>query len=233
MSKSMTDKRVIYALLGVVALCFLGIGFSLYRARLERLQALEGRLKKLRGEFAEMQAKIEQRPELEARYVALAERLSSLETGLPSYAYIPTFLRQLESLAGRTSNDVLRIQPKPMIWAGEGEAEEDPELAAARRQSEPETTESATGKEAKEENVPYNRLPIEVRLRGRYWTAISFLEELRHFPKMIAVNDLGFQPTEQNAQQREPELAITLDLTAVIMEGGKKWEVAAKPSSSP
>ena len=64
------------------------------------------------------------------------------------------------------------------------------------------------------------QLPIEVRLRGRYTTAIAFLEQLRHFPKLIAVNDLGFQPAEQGKQQREPDLMITLDLTAVISEGG-------------
>jgi Tfp pilus assembly protein PilO len=235
MTKGMTDKRVIYALLGVVALCFLGLGFSLYRARLERLQGLQGRLRKKEAEFSELRAKMRKQPELERKYATLSQRLSFLETGLPSYAYIPTFLRQLEGLAGRTRNEVLRIQPKPAPKAAEGARVEGEEAEPGGEGGGAAKAAGSGGKNAKakaKEALPYGELPIEVRVRGRYSAAINFLDELRRFPKMIAVNDLEFQPVRQGAQEKDPDLAIRLDLIAVMLEGGKKWQIAARPSSS-
>ncbi|NIQ99911.1 MAG: hypothetical protein GTN78_06870, partial [Gemmatimonadales bacterium] len=56
---------------------------------------------------------------------------------------------------------------------------------------------AATGTEAAVDQryaLPYDFRPIELKLEGTYWTMVAFLEQLRQFPKMIAVNDVSFSP---------------------------------------
>ena len=75
--------------------------------------------------------------------------------------------------------------------------------------------------EPQKPKLPYDLVPIELKLKGTYDTALSFLAELQRFPKMIAVNDIMFQPDNTAKKKlRTPALAIQMDLTAVVTKGG-------------
>lgn len=209
------DRKVVFALLGVAVLCLIGLGASLYHAKTSELSRLKKELEEKESRLVEVRGKLTDLPSLEAKYSNLQVRLSVLEPSLPDSAYIPTFLRQIEGLATGTDNAILMIRPKPVV----------------QRASVPTATiNNETGKivhgapvaEAAQAPVfPYDFVPIELRLDGTYWTAIDFLSELQKFPKMIAVNDISFSPTQTAmTTSRSPRLTATMELTAVVTKGG-------------
>ena len=209
------DRKVVFALLGIAVLCLIGLGGSLYHAKTSELSKLKGELEANETQLTEVRGKLTELPQYEARYAKLQTRLSVLEPSLPDSAYIPTFLRQIEGLATGTENRILTIRPKPAIQR----------TAAPTTTINDETGEivQIEGKPAAPEPValPYDFVPIELRLEGTYWTAIDFLVELQKFPKMIAVNDVSFVPDQSRlGAGQSPRLTATMDLTAVVTKGG-------------
>ena len=209
------DRKVVFALLGIAVLCLIGLGGSLYHAKTSELSKLKGQLEAKESQLTEVREKLTELPQYEAQYGRLQARLSVLEPSLPDSAYIPTFLRQIEGLATGTQNRILTIRPKPAI----------------QRTAAPTTTiNDETGEIVKIEGeaaapepapLPYDFVPIELRLEGTYWTAIDFLAELQKFPKMIAVNDVSFVPDQSRLGAGQSQrLTATMDLTAVVTKGG-------------
>ncbi len=206
------DRKVVFALVGIAVLCLIGLGGSLYHAKAGELARLEEQLSAKEDELAEVQEKLTELPLLEAKYGTLQGRLSVLEPALPDSAYIPTFLRQIEGLATGTHNNILMIRPKPSVQRS-GPAVTINDETGAVIHGQP----SADAPPV----MPYDFIPIELRLEGTYWTVIDFLAELQKFPKMIAVNDIAFSPTQAGVTARQsPRLAVTMGLTAVVTKGG-------------
>ncbi|MCJ7821724.1 MAG: type 4a pilus biogenesis protein PilO [Armatimonadetes bacterium] len=211
------DRKVVFALLGIAVLCLIGLGGSLYHAKTSELSKLKGQLEAKESQLTEVRAKLTELPQYEAQYGKLQARLSVLEPSLPDSAYIPTFLRQIEGLATGTQNNILMIRPKPAIQRAAAPTttinDETGEIVAIEADGEAAAAEPAP--------LPYDFVPIELRVEGTYWTAIDFLVELQKFPKMIAVNDVSFTPdqTKLGAGQ-SPRLTATMDLTAVVTKGG-------------
>ena len=211
------DRKVVFALLAIAALCLIGLGATLYRGKAAQLRGLEQELSDKEAEYVEVRAKLASQPELETSYAQLQARLSVLEPALPDSAYIPTFLRQIEGLATGTRNTIISIRPKPVARGPVGNAVEINDETGAITQI---ADQAGPGGPAVQP-LPYDYVPIELRIEGTYWTVIDFLEELQQFPKMIAVNDLGFYPSQAGADARQsPELAATMELTAVVTKGG-------------
>jgi len=115
-----SDRKVVFALLGIAMLCMIGLGASLYHAKTSELSKLKQELKEKESRIAEVREKLTDLPALEAKYTKLQARLSVLEPSLPDSAYIPTFLRQIEGLATGTRNSILMIRPKPAIQRSGG-----------------------------------------------------------------------------------------------------------------
>lgn len=210
------DRKIVFALLGIGILCLIGLGGSLYHGKAAQLKELERTLAQKEAELEEVQAKVVQLPELEQQHQDLRERLSVLEPALPTSDYIPTFLRQIENLAAGTRNEILLIRPKPAIKRSPADSavQIDNETGAIVR--------GGRGQpQAAPPQLPYDFVPIELRLEGTYWTVIDFLAELQQFPKMIAVNDISFSPTQGmiNAGS-SPRLMASMELTAVVTKGG-------------
>lgn len=209
------DRKVVFALLGIAVLCLIGLGGSLYHAKTSELSKLKGQLEAKESQLTEVRDKLTELPQYEAQYGKLQARLSVLEPSLPDSAYIPTFLRQIEGLATGTRNNILMIRPKPAVQRA----------AAPTATINDETGEivKIEGEAAAPEpaRLPYDFVPIELRLEGTYWTAIDFLVELQKFPKMIAVNDISFSPDQSRlGAGQSPRLTATMDLTAVVTKGG-------------
>ncbi len=77
-------------------------------------------------------------------------------------------------------------------------------------------------KKAKKPELPYDFVPIEMKIEGTYWSALQFLDKLQRFPKMIAVDTVGFSAGTHSADAApgaEEKLAVNLTLTAVIAKG--------------
>lgn len=218
------DRKVVFALLGIAALCLIGLGLSLYRSKSSELHRLERELAEKELQLEEVQAKLASQPELEAEYEGLQARLSVLEPALPDSAYIPTFLHQIEALALSTSNRILMIRPKPQPARRRGAADVvvDDETGELREASGAEGAPKAPkAGAAPAPELPYDQVPIELRTEGSYWTTLDFLQELKQFPKMIAVNDISLQPKQAGADaQTSPDLTAAMELIAVVTKGG-------------
>jgi len=75
----------------------------------------------------------------------------------------------------------------------------------------------------KEPKLPYDFSAIEFKINGTYWSTVSFLTALQRFPKMIAVNNVSFQPQTRSAEVAgTPRLATSMDLVAVVSKGAAK-----------
>ena len=223
------DRKVVFALLGIAALCLIGLGASLYRAKSSELSRLSQDLAAKERQYDDVQVKLIKQPELEAQNTKLQDRLSVLEPGLPDNAYMPTFLRQIEHLATATNNRIVSIKPKskPAGAKGEGAKVNDetgevvkPDAAADKAADKGKKGDDATDVKSK---IPYDYSSIELKVDGTYSTILAFLSELQKFPKMIAANDISFAPTNGagDQTQRSPDLTATMDLTAVITKGTK------------
>ena len=218
------DRKVVYALLAIAALCLIGLGASLYRAKTTQLGQLHTELRAKESQLEEVKTKITKQPELEAKYASLQARLSVLEPTLPDNAYMPTFLRQIERLTVTTNNSIVAIRPKAKTGVAKKSSgvtvnNETGEVSSVKPGANP-----ASAKEEEGSKVPYDYSSIELKVEGTYTTILDFLKELRKFPKMIAVNDVNFAPKQaagSREEQRSPSLTATMDLTAVITKGGK------------
>ena len=216
------DRKIVYALLGIALLCLIGLGGSLYHSKASQLKDLQQALGKKQAELTEAKSKVGKLPELEQGYQRLRARLVVLEPTLPNAAYIPTFLRQIEGLALGTNNQILLIRPKPAVkkTGAKSAVKINNETGEVVQENRPPTA-GGSAPEQKEPELPYDFVPIELRVQGTYWTVISFLSELQRFPKMIAVNDISFSPNQGGIDSgRSPNLTASMELTAVVTKGG-------------
>jgi hypothetical protein len=225
------NRYIVFGLLGVVGLCLIGLGVSVYRAKAMRLKDLRAKLSAKQTELNGLQERIQRQPLLEAEYASLQRRLSVLEPALPESEYIPTFLQQLQKLATDTNNDILMI--RPMVKAAVPAAAPSPDEGEGAAASDGANPAPGRGKKAeKPPAVPYDQAAIEVKLMGTYQTMVGFLEELRRFPKMIAVNEVAFSPQSgPQSPSRNPRLEGTFELTAVVTKDSRSTGNAGAASA--
>src|SRR5205085_138916 len=99
----------------------------------------------------------------ELRYRADTDRLKFLESSLPSMAYVPTLLRQIEQLCKDTHNEVRGVRPDAPVAK--------PVRPAVRR-TDPEaqqgSDDAARPDDTPKPPDPYDRLTIQVALTGGY-----------------------------------------------------------------
>lgn len=220
------DRKVVFALLGIAALCLVGLGASLYRAKGSELGRLRKELTARESQLDEVRVKLTNQPELETKYAKLQARLSVLEPALPDSSYMPTFLRQIEQLAVETNNRIIMIRPKAKVASKPSGVTINNETGEVVKPAEAGAGSDADqkAKEKEKSKLPYDYSSIELKVEGDYTTVLDFLKELQSFRKMIAVNDIAFSPKTAGAlAQQSPELTATMDLTAVVMnvKGGK------------
>jgi Tfp pilus assembly protein PilO len=193
MNKWRSTKPVV-AVLCAVTLVLMVVALSIYRSSAKQMSALGTELKAKKQELAGLHKRLAARPAMERRYMSLRTHLARLEMGLPTGAYVPTFLKQIEALALKTGNQIGGVKPE----AGLGQ----PALSPQQQQ--------------KPSSSPYERMPIEMQLQGRYWALTSFLDHLGRFPKIIAVNDISVSPV---GGQKKNNLSSKVQLIALIYQG--------------
>jgi Tfp pilus assembly protein PilO len=224
---SASDRKVVFALLIVVGLCLIGLGVSLYRDRLNELKSQQQTLSRGKARLADVKEKINRIPELESKFAKLQARMDFLEPSLPDAAYVPTFLKQIENLATSTGNEILMIRPKPKQKTaqakGGGAVAINSETGEVTKSGGEATAKETGPKESEPPKLPYEFVPIEVKLGGTYSSAIDFLAALQRFPKMIAVNNLSFAPQpSQEFEYFSPRLTASLEMLAVVAKKGDK-----------
>jgi len=211
------NNRLVRIIIFVVcAVAFIGAGGWLHRAKSGHLQQLKQNLAQKQQQVEEVNAKIGQIGVLEARNEELGRQVAVLEPNLPTEAYIPTFLAQIQNLAQQTDNHLTLIKPLPKRKAGKTAVAAPPADEGEGGKTSPATTTSNGNEEVA---LPYDQVDIELGFNGTYLSTLEFLQRLRAFPKMIAVNEISLKPNsnlKELGALSDPILNITLQLTAVI-----------------
>ncbi len=134
-------------------------------------------------------------------------RIKFLESAVAPKSYVPTLLKQLQTLAQTTHLQVTSVRPGPPPVA--------PPPAAKPADS------SAPAADAKKAPPPppYDVVPIDVDVTGTYADTATFLYNLTRFPKIVAVIGAQMHPNPLPAgvnQLSSPTVTTNLHLVAFM-----------------
>jgi len=223
------NRKAAFTVLILAAGVLLCLGLLIYQTKATGLRGLTQTRNSKRQELQGLRAKLATRDVLERKYQTLEQSLAVLEPALPTYAYVPTFLKQIEKLAQDTDNKVAGVKPLPLL-------DKPPAPAPAEAEGAGNGDKKAAAPAKDQPKQPgaglYDRVPIEFNLTGEYWQTVRFLERLSKFPKMLAVDDIALTPAGQAVGLKAPDLRVKMNLLALIQKGDKKWTSDVKNSSS-
>jgi Tfp pilus assembly protein PilO len=136
--------------------------------------------------------------------------LDVLERGVSTKAYVPTLLRQMEDLGKSSKLKVVGLKPKPL-----------PPAPPVRSSAQSDKSKGSAATKVAPKSDPYDKLPVEIDVVGKYWDVVSFLEKVASFPKIIAVEDIQVTPQPDVNKRGSPMLTVKLDATAFILKEGR------------
>lgn len=177
---------------------------------------LASRVHGLDVQIAEKSSKLENSQQIARRLSAVEQqysdaemKLSALEQGVSTKAYVPTLLRQVEELGKGVNLRVIGVRPRDT-------------------KEKPSPQKTADGKETVVKKVePYDRLEIDMEMSGKYADVMRYVYGITSFPKIIAVNTIEMKPVSDPSEIASPMLSVTMNTTAFILK-----DTAAKPTNS-
>ena len=95
--------------------------------------------------------------------------LAHLERNVPDFAYVPTLLKELETVGKASGLKVIGIRPVAKTDAAKADA-------------------------AKGIRKAYEEMDIEVRCRGSYGSILKFMNALNAFPKIVGARAVSVEP---------------------------------------
>jgi Tfp pilus assembly protein PilO len=139
--------------------------------------------------------------------------LNHLEKGVPQFAYVPTMLRELESIGKLNGCDIYGVRPK---------------LPKAEK------TKKNSKKEGTSKKAPaYTQLDIEVTGRGRYERVLNLVSALEAFPKIVAVRAIDMTPKKTGKEGTgEVNLEFTISLRAFVFPPEPEDGPAVSPTAA-
>lgn len=105
------------------------------------------------------------------------EKLQHLEAGVSTAAYVPTLLKELESVGRSCNLDIIGVRPLPMTS----------DKKKKKSADENKSSESLQRK-------PYQELDLEVKSQGSFQNQMLFLQRLQDFPKIVGVQSVSVNP---------------------------------------
>lgn len=130
--------------------------------------------------------------------------LAHLERNVPDFAYVPTLLRELETIGKASGLKVLGIRP----------------LAKS---------DAAKADDAKGLQKAYEEIDIDVTCRGSYGGILKFVNALNAFPKIVAARAVSVEPKPDPLKpQLAPELEISARLRAFLFREPQTERAADK-----
>lgn len=123
------------------------------------------------------------------------EALTHLEQGVPSTAYVPTMLQQLQKTGQDCGISVTGVRP------------------AAKQQTAP----KPSSDDAQTLTKPaYDELDIDVKGRGNYDSTMKFVKALETFPKIVGLRTIEIVPCLEIQDQKAGLVDITVGLRAYL-----------------
>lgn len=191
LSNNEKTMKLLSVLVLITLLSGIGVSYIGYGKVGEAAQELETQRKALEAAKQAPRAL----EDLQAEYDRTVQELRYLERGVSEAAYMPTLLKQLESMVGEVDLKIQSIRP------------------VARP---PKTPEEQKKEEA--DSKPYEEQLIQVSVRGRFWSLMSFLKNLQAFPKILAVQKLTAQSKLDPDQSGNPDLEVQMEVKAFIFK---------------
>lgn len=189
MKKSDAFKSVLLMAVGVIAVGG-GLVYWQWTVRSDaetRVSSLESQL----PDAQQLQADLDKSMTELADYQA---KLDHLESGIPSTAYIPTLLAELEQVGMANNIQVTGVRPVMAANTGVGE-----------------TTEPKD----------YDEIEIDITGKGSYGSVMDLIAALQIFPKILAVKTVGLAPRPTTAGEKK-ELDATVRLRAFVFKDADK-----------
>jgi Tfp pilus assembly protein PilO len=134
---------------------------------------------------------------LDAKVVT--SELKNLESQVVPELFLPTLLRQVDTLAKRNGLEVMALKHTL-------------ELSPIA----PDASVTAEEKQAFRP-LPYDRDRIDIEVRGTYWGVARFLYRLTTFPKILAVETVTERPAEQ-ATPQSGRIIATIRMTGFVFQ---------------
>lgn len=209
MKRTLTpSKQTCIVLASLIGAGFVG-GIGLYVWQSGEIASLQKEVTVKQEQVASGQKIASHLVSTEADYAETQKQLRTLETSVTAGQYVPTLLRQTEVLAKSVNLQVGAVRP---------------------------TLEPAPlppkDKEARKKFVPwpYDKIHIEMEVRGGYWNVAKLLYRLTNFPKILAVQSMQVQPSPNTRPGAAPQLTVNLKLTGFIFPDDGK-QVAEAPGA--
>ncbi|MBM3497823.1 MAG: hypothetical protein FJX74_04045 [Armatimonadetes bacterium] len=227
MMAAMRNKRFL-VFGGAAALCLLFLAGSVI-VHLKQYYGLHTQHVAAQQQLAELKQGIEgiDTAKLGAEDEALAGELSEIERALPEREYMPTLIRQIESGAVMTGNDLVELRQgeirKGMVATGD-EAGAAGEAGAGAEGGDAAAAGAAGAAGAEPPPLPsgqrYSEMDIEVRLDGTYGGAFQFIRHLGGLGKIISVESVALEKsgTREERVPGSPAVSIKLGCRAYILE---------------
>ena len=142
------------------------------------------------------------------------QTIEHLEAGVPTVAYVPTLMKELEEVGERNGIKVTGVRPVAQAFMSGANA------GIAKKKA-------------------YEEIEIEIKGRGRYEAVKRFLDDLQQFPKVIAVKTIKIEPQREMGDKGAPRVEATINVALYVfpfefVPSGKKakkqtaGEIAAK-----
>lgn len=180
----------------LVALAVVAIGGGLVYWQYSNRSAAEQRVLSLEAQVpdeTELKNDLAKSAEELENYQA---QLNHLEKGVPTVAYVPTLLRELEQVGAENNIKVTGVRPVPIT---------------------PNADES--------EDAAYREQEIDITGEGSYRAVMDLVNSLQTFPKVLAVQTIGLAP-RQSLDAASGELNATVRLKAYVFKDAPRDELS-------
>jgi Tfp pilus assembly protein PilO len=197
---------------------------------------------KLKGTAAEMQAKerkVTQGKEIAQKleeskldYLDARSQIRFLESSVATSAYVPTLLKQLESLGKSVNLNVIGIRPEaPKKQPGARKLSSGAQAANGNIEAASGQNAQTNSQSAKKPAQPYDELNIDIEVEGKYMNALDFIYKLTSFPKIIAIKSVQMGPGSGEVVS-SPLLNIKMSITAYVLKDDAAGMVTGKVPNS-
>jgi Tfp pilus assembly protein PilO len=201
----------------VAVLIFGGVVFG-FVTMSEQLHSLDAELNDKQKKVDDAKQIARTLEESRLQYEDAQAQLHNMEASVSTQAYVPTLLKQVESLAKLVKLNVLSVRP----------VKEQPKPAPP-----PAKETDATAKDTPTKEAPklYDELKINIDVEGKYVRALDFVYKLTSFPKIISVNSITLAPI--SAQEAalaggSPNLRVSMNITAFVLKEAKQADSDAE-----
>jgi Tfp pilus assembly protein PilO len=198
--------------LGALMGLTLASSVGLYVWRSQEIARVEGIVRQKQQEVASGEQIARKLTQVEADYAGMQSQLRYLETSVTEGEYVPTLLKQMEGLAKSVKLQVNAVRP---------------------------TLEPAPPPPSDKEKLktfqpwPYDKLHVEMEVKGSYWAIANVLYRLSEFPKIMAVEEVAITPQVAQGGGYTPILNVKMKLTGFIFKNENRTEQEGSDPNAP